>query len=305
MDGINQRHWRILAPLFIIIAGVFWGMIGLFSRSLSGAGLNALQITVVRCLLSTVVMLLFLALTDGKRLKVNLRDLWLFVGTGVFSIVFFNVCYFTCISKSTLSIASILLYTSPCFVMLLSCLFFRESFTIRKGTALIFAFVGCMFTTGIIGGHSETNVTGAVLIIGLGSGFGYALYSIIGKIALKKYSAPTVITYTLLLASTALMPFSNPSEIFYIAFTEITVILNAVLLCVLSTLLPFLFYTKGLEHVEASKAALLVIIEPVVATIIGVIVFHEEFTVYIALGIVLVFFSIVVINTTFASRETP
>ena len=97
-------------------------------------------------------------------------------------------------------------------------------------------------------------------------------------------------------ASIALFPFCKPSEIFNIAVSENTVILHIVLLGVLSTLLPFLLYTKGLEHMDTGKAALLTFVEPVVATIIGIIVFHEIFTRYIAIGIVLVVLSIVVIN---------
>lgn len=296
MDRLGQRHWRILAPYLIVVAGVFWGMIGLFSNSLTEAGLSALQITEVRCLVSAVILILFLLQTNRKCLKINLHDLWLFIGTGVFSIAFFNICYFISISESTLSIACILLHTSPCFVMLLSCVLFRERFTIQKGIAIILAFVGCMYTTGFINGASETGITGVALIAGLGSGIGYALYSVIGRVALTKYNWLTVITYTFLFASIALFPFCKPSEIFSIAASENSVILDVVLLGVLSTLLPFLLYTKGLEYMDTGKAALLTFVEPVVATIIGLTVFHEVFTGYIAIGIVLVVLSIVVIN---------
>ena len=64
----------------------------------------------------------------------------------------------------------------------------------------------------------------------------------------------------------------------------------------MSTLMPFLLYTKGLEHIDTGKAALLTFVEPAVATIISVTVFHEEFTRYIGIGIVLVILSIVVVN---------
>ncbi len=296
MGRLGQQHWRILAPFLIVVASVFWGMIGLFSNSLTKAGLSALQITEGRCFVSAAILGFFLLLTNRKYLKIKLPDLWLFIGTGVVSIAFFNICYFIAISESTLSIACILLHTSPCFVMLFSCVLFRERFTLRKGIAIILAFVGCMYTTGFINGAGETSITGVALIAGLGSGIGYALYSVIGRVALTKYNWLTLITYTFLFASIALFPFCKPSEILSIAVAENTVILHIVLLGVLSTLLPFLLYTKGLEHMDTGKAALLTFVEPVVATIIGIIVFHEIFTRYIAIGIVLVVLSIVVIN---------
>ncbi|MBU5440102.1 DMT family transporter [Tissierella sp. MSJ-40] len=107
----------------IVCAGTLWGIIGLFSRSLSEAGLNALQIAGARCLVTAIILFFFLLLTNRKYLKIKLRDSWIFIGTGVFSIALFNVFYFICISKSTLAIASILLYTSPCFIIILSYFF--------------------------------------------------------------------------------------------------------------------------------------------------------------------------------------
>ena len=292
---LNGERWHVLAPILVVLAGVFWGMIGLFSHALSESGLSALQIAELRCLITAVALTFAMLLTQRELLKIRLRDVWLFIGTGVCSIAFFNVCYFICISQSTLSIACILLYTSPCFVMLLSCLFFHERFTKQKMAAIFLAFSGCVLITGVIGGGGA-RVSGFALAAGLCSGFGYALYSIIGRIALARYNWLTVITYTFLAASASLLPFCRPLEIVRVLAAGNAAISNAVLLGILSTLLPFLLYTKGLEHMETGKAALLTFVEPMVATIISAAVFHESFTLDNAVGIVLIVLSIVVLS---------
>lgn len=295
MEGLKKKSRARVAPFFIICAGTLWGIIGVFSRSLSESGLNALQIAGARCLVTSIILFVFLLLTNKEYLKVKLRDLWLFIGMGVFSIALFNVFYFICISQSSLGIASILLYTAPCFIVLISHFLFKEKITLKKGISITLAFVGSIYTTGIIGGGSGS-IEGSTLLIGIGSGIAYALYSIIGRIALRKYNWLTVITYTFIFASIALFPAFKASEVLTIALAENTLILNMVLLGVLSTLFPFLLYTKGINSMETGKAAHLTFVEPMVATLIGTTIFQEVFTKNTAIGIVLVIFSMILNN---------
>ena len=62
------------------------------------------------------------------------------------------------------------------------------------------------------------------------------------------------------------------------------------------TVLPYVFYTIGLAGVSAGSAAIMASIEPVVATLVSLIVFREGITLYGVLGILLVLSSIVILN---------
>lgn len=292
----NTLLWeRGLAPAFVILAGICWGIIGLFSRNLSSGGFSSVQITTTRCVVTAVVLTAFLLLMDRGKLKIQLKDFWIFIGTGIFSIAFFNICYFTTIKLATLSVASILLYTAPGFVIILSAILFKEKITSRKLTSLILAFAGCVLVTGIIGGGGS-GVRGLAILTGLGSGIGYGLYSIFGSIALKKYHPFTVTAYTFIVASIGLLPFSKPTELLTLAFNNQLLLVNILFLGLLSTLLPFLLYTKGLEHMEAGKASVMAFVEPMVATMIGIMIFKEQLTVQNTLGILLIFLSVIILN---------
>lgn len=295
MHGSNSSR----AGAFVIAAGASWGLIGLFSRSLSQAGLDAVQITASRCILTAIVMLGFVFFNDKKQLKISLSDLWMFVGTGVCSILFFNICYFVTIRLSTLSAASVLLYTAPCFVMLLSALVFRERVTLQKLAALLLAFGGCALTTGVF--SERLTIAPLALLTGLGSGFFYALYSIFGTLALRKYSAVTVTTYTFVVAALSIVWFSRPLQIFS-ALGSISVAGNMLLLSLLSTVAAFLFYTKGLEQMEAAKASVMAFVEPMVATVVGITVFREPVGIANTVGITLIFASVVLLNWKFQTK---
>lgn len=285
-DGQKAAVAKILA------AAAGWGIIGVFSRPLSDAGLNAVQITFVRSVIVALGMALYLLLTDRKQFQIHWKDIWMFLGTGLLSIVFFNICYFLTIERATLAAASILLYTAPCFVMLMSAVFFHEKVTVQKLAALVLAFAGCVLVSGFTGGQ----MSGSAVLTGIGSGIGYALYSIFGSVALKKYQPFTVIFYTFLIASMGLVPFSAVTEIGAVMIGSGSVIASGLALGVLSTLLPFILYTGGLKELEAGKASVLAFAEPMVATIAGIVIFKEKVNMQNALGIVLIFAAILLLD---------
>jgi drug/metabolite transporter (DMT)-like permease len=134
------------------------------------------------------------------------------------------------------------------------------------------------------------------LLAGLGSGFGYALYSIFSKIALKKYSWITLLFYTFLFATICLLPLSNPIILVSVVIVNMKVLMTTLALGVFATLLPFLLYTKGIETLEVGTASILTFVEPVVATIIGIVLFNEVITISNVGGILLIIISITVLN---------
>ena len=74
------------------------------------------------------------------------------------------------------------------------------------------------------------------------------------------------------------------------------VILLAILIAVISSLLPYIFYTIGLNNMEASVAAVLVAVEPLVGCVIGITVFHDGASPSQIIGIALILGSIVFLN---------
>ena len=283
------------APILIIIAGICWGMIGIFTRNLSAGGYSSLQITGARCGITAICLVVYLLLLDRTKLKINPKDIWIFIGTGICSIVFFNVCYFTTIQLLTLSMASVLLYTAPCFVMVMSLFLFHEKMSMQKGLALLLSFAGCILVVGVIGGGVQ-NLTFTGLLIGLGSGFGYALYTIFGRFAVKKYHPITITAYTFIVAAIGILPFCKVGEMITIASGNSDMLQNALILGIVCTIIPYFLYTQGLKHTEAGKASVMAFVEPLMATLVGIFVFNELLTFQNITGMVLIFAAIVLLN---------
>ena len=293
--SLIKKNKNNYGPALIILAGCFWGSMGIFVRKLTAAGFSPIQIVSIRVTIAALVFSLLLLLKDRSGFRISLKDLPLFFGLGFGSILFFTVCYFSAITIMPLSTAAILLYTSPIWIMLMSVLFFREKLNRTKLIALALAFAGCVLVSGISG--EGLTLTG--LLLGLGSGLGYGLYSILGTIALRKYSPYTVTTYTFLFAAAGSWLICSPADM-SARFSGADGLPALLLLCFLTALItaviPFLAYTLGLRTVEASKAGILATIEPLVATLVGIIVFSEPLTLFSGLGIVLILAAVVILN---------
>lgn len=274
-------------------AGILWGIISIFIKGMSAAGFSSIQVMFLRGIISAIMMFLFLLFTDKEALKIKICDVWMFIGTGVISLTFFSLCYFTSILQLGTSIAVILLYTSPIFILIFSRFLFKEKITILKLCALILTFVGCIFVSGI-GGGSGINLKG--FLIGLCAGLGYGLYSIFSRYALEKYSSLTVTFYTFVFSSICILPFCHISQIFFLFDTKS--ILLSVGIALFCTVLPYILYTFGLSGLETGKAAIFVTVEPLVGTIIGFFLWHEEVSFLKITGIILIFISIILCSIT-------
>ena len=292
---MTVKSKRKFGPLLIILAGCFWGCMGIFVRKLASYGFTSVQIVSIRVTLAALFFCGLLFFRDRTGFRISLRDLPVFLGLGFGSILFFTVCYFTAITMMSLSTAAILLYTSPIWIMLMSVLFFREKLNRRKILALALAFAGCVLVSGVSG----NGVSLIGLLVGLGSGIGYGLYSILGTVALRRYSPYTVTTYTFLFAAAGSWVICNPGDMiskFSAAPDPGILLFFCCLTALVTAVIPFLAYTLGLQTVEASKAGIIATIEPMVATLIGIVFFSEPLTVLSGLGILLILGAIILLN---------
>ena len=284
----------ITGNILIIIAGLFWGSMGIFVRHLNDLGFTSIQVACLRLTMAGILFAVILLIKDPKGFKISLKDIPLFLALGLVSILFFTCCYFTAIRLMTMSTAAILLYTSPIWVMVLAIIFLKEKITLQKIIALVLAFAGCVLVSGFGG-----KVTVFGVLVGLGSGLGYGLYSIFGTFALKKYTTFTVTCYTFLIAGFGSIFVANPADLvnkISSAGNKLSLFGFVLLTSVVTAVIPFLLYTLGLNRTTAGKAAVLATVEPAAATLFGFFVMGETVGPVAIAGILLVFAAIVVLS---------
>lgn len=277
--------------LFVFSAGCLWGCMGILVKTMNEGGFTSIEVAAFRSFFTATCMLAFMSLFHRKKLRIAIRDVWCFLGTGLLSITFFNICYFYCMTITTLSTAAILLYTAPAFVMVMSFFLFREHFTAKKIVAVVLAFFGCVCVSG---GLAGLQISTMGLLSGLGAGIGYALYSIFGRYAIKKgYDSLTITTYTFIFSAIGLAPMVNWGHAMNCLAAAASDLPFLFAICAFVTIAPYILYTRGLEGLENGKASILASVEPVVASLVGFLLYKEGMQPIQVLGMILVFLSCV------------
>ncbi len=284
-----------LSLILIFTAGILWSMTGIFVRRLTAAGLDSMQVVFLRMFFASIILFFVLLFKQPSLLKVKPKESWSLFGSGICGYAFFNFCYFAAIDQMPLSTAAVLLYIAPSLVMVISYFLFKESITPRKLAALCLAFGGCMCSAGIFSGASSVRISG--VMIGLGSGLGYALITIFGRYAINsRLHSYTIVTYTLMIAAVCTGLLCDVKGVLVFMFSSLPHFGICFLFIFMGTILPNLFYTIGLTGVENGKASIVVSVEPVAATVFGAVIFHETLGLFGFLGIFLMVLSLLILN---------
>ncbi len=300
-EFLMEKQKSFISVVYILIAASLWGTAGIFIRNLEGT-FSQIHMVFGRTVFSSIVFLIIILCKNKKLLKVKLKDLPWFAASGVFSIVMFNFCYYKTMQHTTLSVAAVLLYTAPFFVVFMSTLFFKEKLNLQKILCCILAFVGCCMVSGLF--DSSQTVSSKALIYGILTGLGYALYTIFGEILIKKgYDPLTINFYVFLSAAVCCLCITDVPEFTTVSSAAPKGVLILFLMAVINTVLPYLFYTAALKKIETSKAPIIAIAEPVVATLIGTLIFGEEISLISILGIAVVLGAVVILNLEFGEKN--
>jgi DME family drug/metabolite transporter len=258
---------------YIICAGILWGFVGPFSKMAFKEGVSPLEVAFWRAFLAWVLFGLH-ALVE-RQVKIASKDIPAVVVFGVTGVTLFYGSYQLAVEKGGVALASMLLYTAPAWVAVLSAFFFKEKMTLLKLVALALTIVG---VTGVsvgssgLAAYSGIQMNATAILFGLLSGFFYSLYYIFGKRFSSRYSSPNLFLYMLAIGALGLFP--------AVSFVQKTMMAWIALMCLalFSTYGAYYCYYLGLKYLEPSRAAITATIEPVVATIVAHIWWNESFT---------------------------
>jgi len=233
------------------------------------------------------IAVLILALPRIRTIRVPARALPFFAAYGVLGFALFGLIFFAALERTTVSIAVVLLYTAPAFVVLLSAVLWRERFAANRIIALLLALVGVVLVTGAAGAvlAGKATLSFPALLFGLGAGLGYAVYTLFSKVATERHGAFASLFWSFAFAAAALALLASPITPF-LRSPDHTLLLLA--LGIVPTMLPYGLYLIALRHLRASTAAMLASLEPAVAALLAALLLNERLDAWQLVGMSLI-----------------
>lgn len=278
----------------VLVAGIIWGFLGIFVRSLSDYGFTPIQMTCLRYIIMSVFLGSVILCINPKMLRIDRKSAYIFLMMGLFGSALNSICYFQSMKMISIGLATILQYISPFIVVLLSAPLFKEKLTSEKCTALLFAFIGCILCTGVLTDFGSVNLMG--IFFGMMSGLFYSIYTLGSKASSHKFGILTITFYSSLFSGVILLPFSDIGSAAEIMSSSIDATLVMLGLAFFMTLLPFALYNIGVSKMDAGKASIITYVEPLASTIVGFYVYNESITVPTTIGIAMILLSLILIN---------
>lgn len=272
------------------IAAASYGMNPLFTLPLYSAGMSVDTVLFYRYSLAVIVLGIMMKFQKQSFAikRVDVLPLCIMGLLFAFSSLFLFMSY----NYMNAGIASTILFVYPVLVAIIMAVVFKEKVSPITMFSIALAFVGISMLCKSPGGQTLSLVGITFVFL---SSLSYAIYIVgVNRSSLKDMPIAKLTFYVLL--------FGLSVYVVRLQFcTELQVIptpmlwINAVSLAVFPTVISLVTMTKAIHYIGSTPTAILGALEPVTALFFGVLVFGEQLTPRIILGILMVITAVTLI----------
>ena len=279
----------LIGLLLVALASISWGTTGaVLTLVVRQADASPLLVGWMRLAIAAPCLVLA-ALWAARRSRLAAWPHRLAPGTLAGSLVLgvamasFQTCYFLAVTLTGVAVAALLaICSAPLMIALLAAAFLNERLTPTVGVSLGLAVAGTgMLVVGPRGLGEISGHFGLGALLALGAGLSYAVYAVLAKRLLTRMAPLTVAAATFVVAALVLAP-ALPAERHVLG----SIAAGWPLLLYLGlgpTAGAYALFTMGLRRVPASVAGIVSLLEPLTASLLGVVAFRETLG---ALGVV-------------------
>lgn len=280
---------KIGGHLAMLGANVMWGLMSPVAKMVFAAG-TVLPAVMVDFRVAGAALLFWIASVFLPEEKVPVGDLLRLFGAGMLGILLNQGCFIFGVSLTSPGEASLVTTTMPMWVMLLAWLILREPITLKKAGGIVVGAAGAIIL--ILG--SGMRVAGENPPLGdfivLCAQLSYALYLTLYRNFIRKYSLVTLMKWMFLSASVVGLP-ATFTWLRDTSWNSITGLewSGVAYVVVCGTFLAYICIMIGQKRLRPTVVGMYNYVQPIVATITGIILGLDTFTPMKALAIVLIF----------------
>lgn len=238
-----------------------------------------------------VVMLGMLMMAQGKSLLVSMKELALLAVLGVvFSTSSITLYFSFCFMDA--GIASTLLFVYPVMVAVIMAVLFKEKLSAAAIFAIVLALTGIALLYEGDGGATLSTV--GVLLVMLSS-LSYAIYIVVVNKSPLRISSLKLTFYVLFFGMLTILANSFITGIHIQMLTTPRMWMCALMLALLPTVFSLVLMVISVHEIGSTPTAVMGALEPLTAVVIGVMVFGEQLTLRLSVGIVLILVAVIII----------
>jgi len=270
---------------FAALAALGWAAGGLMSQGLyRSRAIDPATLTGVRTTCALLIMTVILLIMRRRAFVVGSprRDLLFLLPFGLIAMAGMNFTYLQSIQLSGVAPAILMEYMAPIFTLFVAVVFFKQKLRPAVVAGVVIAIFGCAVVVGIFNKGALT-VSPVGIAWGAASAVAFGLYGIMGDHSPAGLGTFTKLYYGLLFSTLLWNLVLGPARILApLADPKTAVTILAI--ASLSTVLPFGSFLAALNHIDATRASITAMLEPVAAGIGSVVIFGQAPTANLIIG---------------------
>ena len=285
-----MKEINIKGILLTIIGAVCWGLSGSVGQYLFDVqGMDSRWLVPIRLGVSGILILIYCFIKYGKTTlnpwKTRNRAV-LMVVYGVLGVSACQFLYFLTIELSNAAIGTILQDLAPLFILGYTCITMKRKPGAFEVISIILAMLGVFLLT-THGSIDNMSVSAPALIAGVGSAFCVMVYNVLAPKLSDDIPVIVAQGWSFLMGGIATALLFRTWTIDY--KPGFMGLLGIAFVVVIGNICAFTLYISGVKQIGPQKAILYSFAEPITAAIISVTVLGTSFTVFDALGFLLIF----------------
>ncbi|MBU9712376.1 DMT family transporter [Bacillus tamaricis] len=251
---------------------------------------SPITVAFFRFFFASLILLPLMWMKGKNRPRPKGKEWVLLALLGLTGIALYNICFFIATKEAPIVKSSLFIASNPVLIILLSALFLKEKITSRNLIGLALALTGAavIITEGKFLSVIRTGFEPIDLVL-LIAVICWALYSVLGKVALQTFSSLVSTTYAVVFGTVMLFPFAMMD----VTWPQVT---NASMLTwgsilhmsIIVSVASFIMYYQGIKIIGAAKASIFINLMPLSAVILAVILLGEPLLPVHIIGAVLV-----------------
>jgi len=281
---------KIFAEYNIIYIKLFLSTLFLAGNYIAGkfmlVNFSPVTTAFLRFLAASLFLIIFIIKKYDKLPRINFLQFLLIISLGLTGIVGFSVFFFLGLKYISASRASIIISLNPLLITMLSILILREKFTKYIFTGIILSLVGAIIVISKGNlleffnkklGYGEFILFGCVI--------SWAIFSVLGKIAMKKIKPMIAITYACLVGTFILfIPTYLEGGLNRFLQYNLSEWLSIVFMGFFGTALAFTWFYEGIDKIGPSRAGIFINSMPVLTTLLAILILHEKLYFSLVIG---------------------
>jgi drug/metabolite transporter (DMT)-like permease len=276
--GPRKQPW--FGYVMVLSAAVLFAVNGVVSKVILASGLSSIRLTEVRLTGAAIGLVAGLAVVRPASLRVKRAELPFLALFGIGGLAFVQWLYFLAIHRLEIGIALLIQYLAPLLVALWARFVVKRPVRRRLWLALALALTGLTLVVQIWRG-TATGLNGVGVAASLAAAVAFAAYILLAEHGVTRRDAVSLTAYGFVFGAlffALIQPWwSFPGHLVTqrvsllgnLSSSHLPVWVLMLWMVVLGAIVPFVLFVGALRHIPATRASILAMLEPVVATAVA------------------------------------